>query len=50
MFKFTAREDDLRVVVMDEDTFSDDLVGEGTINISKFRNCPQPSRGNREMR
>jgi Ca2+-dependent lipid-binding protein len=36
-FRFNVQNNDLKVTVMDEDTMKDDLVGEGDINVSKFR-------------
>ena len=44
-FNFSGHDNILKVVVMDEDTVTDDLVGEGTVDISKFRSSPGEQQG-----
>jgi Ca2+-dependent lipid-binding protein len=42
-FEFTSTDNTLKITVMDQDTFKDDLVGEGTFNLSKYR-TPLPEQ------
>lgn len=37
-FRFSNADNNLRVIIMDEDNVSDDVVGEGEVDISRFRN------------
>jgi Ca2+-dependent lipid-binding protein len=37
-FRFSNPDNDLKVIVMDEDSVTDDLVGEADVDISRFRN------------
>ena len=37
MFHFKDNNNMLKVIVMDDDTFSDDLLGEGQIDVSQYR-------------
>ena len=39
-FNFGAVDNILKVRIMDQDTVTDDVVGEGTVDISRFRNNP----------
>ena len=39
-FTFSGNDNILKVKVMDEDTVTDDTVGEGSVDLGKFRNNP----------
>jgi Ca2+-dependent lipid-binding protein len=39
-FNFNGGDNILKVKVMDQDTITDDVVGEGTVDITRFRNNP----------
>ena len=39
-FNFNGADNILKVKVMDEDTVTDDTVGEGSVDLAKFRNNP----------
>ena len=49
-FTIKSLENEMLVRVQDEDTFSDDLVGEGKVNLSKFRNNSYDQDGNNLLR
>lgn len=43
---FYGQDNNLTVTVMDEDVVTDDVVGNGTVNISKFRGSTVEMQGN----
>lgn len=44
-FNFGGMENKLIIKVMDQDTFSDDLVGEASLDVSKFRMTASEHKG-----
>jgi len=48
-FSFNSMDNDLRVRVMDEDTFSDDELGLGQINVAQYRQQSFPQDGTKSL-
>ena len=46
-FTFYGQDNNLSVTVMDEDVVTDDVVGNGTVTVSKFRGNPVEMQGNK---
>ena len=45
-FTFNSSDNNLSVRVMDQDTLSDDVIGEGKVDLMRFRNSPGEQEGN----
>ena len=44
-FSFNSQEDELKVYVMEDDTFVDDNLGTGVLNVAQYRQQPYPQDG-----
>lgn len=44
-FSFKSHDNKLKLTLMDQDTFSDDKLGEGLLDIAQYRGNPSPQQG-----